>query len=366
MQALVYDGKQPKLVAHYPDPALPDGEALIRPTRMGVCATDLEICKGYMGFTGVLGHEFVGIVEQVASKNRDGKPHRDPDAVKKWVGRRVVGSINCVRTICDMCKAGLREHARDRTVLGILERDGAFADRFTLPLENLHHVPDSLDDDSAVFTEPLAAAYQILRQITIEGRPYVTVLGDGRLGLLCAQVLSQENATVRLIGKHPDKLEHCTKWGIKHRMLDEVGLRQDQDIVVDCTGSASGLVTAMQMVRPRGKIILKTTVSPPPPTPTVSPASTDSASKTGANQSDKNNQGKRGGVGGWIDLSPLVVHEIDLIGSRCGPFDVALKALAQGKIDVVSLISKRMKLADGVDVLRAADQPGVIKVLIEP
>jgi alcohol dehydrogenase len=322
VHALVFDGRQLRLDTARPDPHPPEGEAAIRPTRMGICSTDLEIVKGYMGFTGVLGHEFVGVVEAVGDKKH-----------KPWVGKRVVGTINCVRSICDMVRAGLREHARDRSVLGIKERDGVFAQRFVLPVENLIEVPDSLDDDHAVFTEPLAAAYQIPRQLTIEGRPYVTVLGDGRLGLLCAQVMSQLNATVRCVGKHPAKLELCEKWGVKHRLLDEVGLRQDQDIVVDCTGSPTGIVTAMQMVRPRGTIVLKTTTTPSPDP---------------------------------IDLSPLVVHEIKVIGSRCGPFREALAAMTQKKIDVLSLISRRMKLDDGVEAIKAARQPGVLKVLLEP
>ncbi len=324
MIALTLDSQQVKIDPGFGEPVLKPGDVLIRPTRMGVCSTDLELCKGYMGFTGVLGHEFVGVIESVAERKDS-----------KWVGKRVVGTINCVCGACDMCKAGLREHCRERTVLGIAGRDGCFAERFTLPAWNLIEVPDNIDDDHAVFTEPLAAACQILRQLNIEGRPYITVLGDGRLGLLCAQVMSQLNATVRCVGKHNEKLLLCEKWGVKHRLLEDVGLRNDQDIVVDCTGSSSGLVAAMGMVRPRGTIVMKTTVAP---------------------QADKQP----------IDLSPLVVNEINLIGSRCGPFGEALNAMSGEKVDVLSLISRRMKLADGVDALKAAGQPGVIKVLLEP
>lgn len=325
MNALVYDGDRLQLEPRRAVPTPPAGEVLIRPTRLGVCATDLEICRGYMDFTGVLGHEFVGVVEVVAEKKHAG-----------WIGKRVVGNINCVRSVCDLCKAGLRDHARDRSVLGIKERDGCFADRFCLPAANLHEVPDHIDDDHAVFTEPLAAAFQILRQLTVEGRPFITVLGDGRLGLLVAQVVNQLNATVRVVGKHESKLRLCEKWGIKHRLLEDVGLRQDQDIVIDCTGSPRGLETAMQMVRPRGTIVMKTTTTTPGP--------------------DQPH----------LDLSPLVIHEINLIGSRCGPFPDALEALGAQTIDVVSLISKRMKLADGVEAIKAAARPDVIKVLLEP
>ncbi len=331
MRAIVIDDKGVRVDARRDDPKLAPGEALIRPLRMGVCATDLELCRGYMDYRGVLGHEFVGVVEEV----RAGRRRIDGKNAQSWVGKRVVGSINCVCGRCEMCKAGLREHCRDRTVLGIAGRDGCFADRFTLPITNLFEVPDHVDDDRATFVEPLAAAYQILRQLTIEGRPFITVLGDGRLGLLCAQVLSQLNATVRLVGKHAQKLSLCERWGVQHRAVDDVGLRQDQDIVVDCTGSPSGLALAMQMVRPRGTIVMKTTLAADP---------------------------KRA----MIDLSPIVIHEINVVGSRCGPFPDAIEALSAGKVDVVSLISRRAKLADGVDALRAASKPGVIKVLLEP
>lgn len=325
MQALVRNETGLTLEPRYSAPTPGRGEVLIRPTRMGVCSTDLELCKGYMAYEGVLGHEFVGVV-QAAGEGVD----------KAWFGARVVGEINCVCGACDLCKAGLKEHCRDRTVLGIMGRDGCFAEQFVLPAANLHHVPEHVDDDRAVFVEPLAAALQILRQLTIEGRPYVTVLGDGRLGLLCAQVLSTLNATVRCVGKHEAKLGLCEKWGIKHRLLGDVGLHQDQDIVVDCTGSPSGLVTAMQMLRPRGTLVMKTTVAP-------------------------------GGLdAAGVDLSPIVVNELNVMGSRCGPFAEALDWLSREAVDVVSLISKRMKLSDGKTVLEQANRSGTIKVLLEP
>lgn len=324
MHALIFDGHELRFDVGHKQPQLGVDEALIRPLRMGICATDLEICRGYMGFEGVLGHEFVGIVEKVGTKSH-----------KNWIGKRVVGTINCVCGACDMCRGGLPEHCRQRTVLGIAGRDGCFAQVFTLPVRNLLEVPDDVDDDHAVFTEPLAAAYQIIRQLTIEGRPFITVLGDGRLGLLCAQVINQLNATVRCVGKHPDKLALCEKWGVKHRLLEEVGRRADQDIVVDCTGRSDGLSTAMAMIRPRGKIVLKTTV----------------ASKSDAPP---------------VDLSPLVINEIQVVGSRCGPFTEALSALRQQKIDVLSLISRRMRLEDGVEALHTAGCSDVIKVLLEP
>lgn len=323
MRALVFDGERLCFDTRRDEPRPGPCEALIRPTRAGICATDLEICRGYMGFTGVLGHEFVGIVERVHESS-------GPQA-RALVGKRVVGTINCACGRCDMCTGGLGSHCRNRTVLGIAGRDGCFADRFTLPTLNLLPVPDTLEDDRAVFTEPLAAACQVLRQIRIEGKPYITVLGDGRLGLLVAQVLSKVNASVRVLGKHPHKLALCEKWSIKHRLVSEAAARSDQDIVVDCTGSAEGLRLAMQMVRPRGKIVLKTTV----------------ADQKG------------------VDLSPLVVNEVQLIGSRCGPFPDALAMLTGDEVDTVSLVSRRMRIADGLAAMKVAQQPEVVKVLLE-
>jgi len=321
MRALVFDRTSLTLDPRRADPQPAEGEAIIRPIKVGVCATDLEICRGYMGFTGVLGHEFVGVIESI----------NGPDT-RGLTGKRVVGGINAVCLKCDMCRAGLTTHCRHRTVLGILNRDGCFADRFVLPAINLVEVPDSIDDDTAVFAEPLAAALHAARQLHVEGKPYITVLGDGRLGLLCVQVMAQLNASVRLIGKHPDKMNLCTKWGIKHRHVNEIGRRADQDVVVDCTGSAEGLELALQLVRPRGKVLLKTTVAP-------------TTRKT--------------------DWSPIVINEIEVIGSRCGSIPDAIDALVRRQVDVVSLISRRFRLDDAVKAMQAARQPGMIKVLME-
>ena len=323
MRALVFDGKTLTLDRVYRTPEVRVGEALIMPTAVGVCSTDLEITRGYMGFTGVLGHEFVGKVVEV---------HRDDTEVYgPWVGKRVVGSINCACVHCDLCEAGLPTHCRHRTVLGIQGRDGCFSDRFLLPIQNLHEVPDSVDDDHAVFTEPLAAACQVLRQIWPEPHQSVMVLGGGRLGMLVAQALARVNPNVQIVGRDVRKLAVSEKWGIQATPLSEVVHRNDQDIVIDCTGNPSGMTTAMQLVRPRGKIVLKTTTM--------------------------------GTIG--VNPAPLVIHEIELIGSRCGPFPDALKLLQANAIDVLSLISRRMKLEDGIAAVRCAAQPGVFKVLME-
>jgi threonine dehydrogenase-like Zn-dependent dehydrogenase len=315
MRALTFD-KTLTFDARRADPLADDGDTLIKVRQAGVCSTDLEITKGYMGFRGVLGHEFVG--EVVSSPNKD------------LVGQRVVGEINIVCGRCDLCLSGLSTHCRNRTVLGILNHDGAFADFVRLPETNLHVVPKTVDDDAAVFVEPLAAAFQILKQIKLDGRKWVTVLGDGRLGLLVAQVLRNAGCPVRVIGKHSDKLSLCEKWSIRSRPLEDISPRHDQDVVVDCTGSASGFELAMQMVRPRGTIVLKSTFAGGKP----------------------------------LNLAPLVIDEIQVIGSRCGPFKEAICALTEKQIDVTSLIHRRMKIEQGVEALTLASRPGVLKVLL--
>ncbi len=315
MRALTFD-KTLSFDARRADPIADDGDTLIKVRQAGICSTDLEITKGYMGFHGVLGHEFVG--EVVSSPNKD------------LVGQRVVGEINIVCGRCDLCLSGLSTHCRNRTVLGILNHDGAFADFVRLPESNLHVVPKTVDDDSAVFVEPLAAAFQILKQIKLDGRKWVTVLGDGRLGLLVAQVLRNAGCPVRVIGKHPEKLTLCEKWSIRSRPLEDIQPRHDQDVVVDCTGSAGGFELAMQMVRPRGTIVLKSTFA----------------------------------AGKPLNLAPLVIDEIQVIGSRCGPFKEAIRALTEKQVDVASLIHRRMKIEQGVEAMNLAGRPGVLKVLL--
>ena len=217
---LAYDPKR-----HDPKPS--DGDTLLRVRMAGICSTDLEIVRGYMGFNGILGHEFVADV--VSS----------PD--KSLIGKRVVGEINIVCGRCDLCTAGLSNHCRNRSVLGILNHDGAFADHVRLPAGNLHVIPDSVEDDRAVFVEPLAAALQVIQQLGQGDRhKFTTVLGDGRLGLLTAQVLRNAGYPVRVIGKHADKLALCERWQIRARPLNDIQPRRDQDIVIDCTGSPSG------------------------------------------------------------------------------------------------------------------------------
>ncbi len=324
MRALVYRDKL-RLEENYPMPRARDGEALIKVLRAGVCATDLEITHGYMSFSGVLGHEFTGVVEDAGER--------------EWVGKQVVGEINCPCRRCNYCKRGLGNHCPERTVLGIAGRDGAFADYLTLPTENLHVLPKGINHTQAVFIEPLAAAFRILEQTqektAIQSNTDVAVLGDGRLGLLVAQVLSLTGCRLVAVGKHPEKLRILSKRGIKTATKDEFskGGGGRFDYVVDCTGSPSGLETAIRLTRPTGTIVLKTTFS---------------HAKAKA-----------------VDLTPVTVNEIKLVGSRCGPFPMAIEALARGEIDVESLVSRTYKLDEGVEALRVASGKGVLKVLLD-
>jgi len=243
MLALVFDGDL-RLRSDYPTPRPRRNEALIAVHLAGICKTDLEIVNGYMNFRGVMGHEFVGTV--VAGP-------------KTWHGKRIVAEINCVCGRCDMCRRGISAHCRNRTVLGIDGKDGAFSEYLTVPVRNLHEVPDSVSDTEAVFVEPLAAALQLTRQIKIDPKLAVAVLGDGRLGQLIARVLKGHVRSLVLVGKHATKLEAAEKQGIQTALTDDFIPRADADVVVDATGSASGFDLAMRVVRPRGTIVLKST-----------------------------------------------------------------------------------------------------------
>jgi threonine dehydrogenase-like Zn-dependent dehydrogenase len=303
-----------RLVENHPAPSTAPGEVLVRVRRAGVCETDLQLVKGYMGFRGVLGHEFVGVAES-----------------GPFAGRRVVGEINCACGGCDVCAAGLPTHCPNRTVIGILNHDGAFADLVAVPQRNLHLVPDSLSDDVAVFAEPVAAAFQIPAQLHIRKDDRIVVLGDGRLGNLCAQVLAGLSDHVLVIGKHPEKLALLDRRGVSTALLVDVPRERMATIVVDATGSDSGLPMALALVRPRGTIVLKTTVA---------------GTQTLA----------------W---APIVIDEISIVGSRCGPFDKALEALEAGRVDVTALITDRLPLDRGVEALERARTRPVLKVLLE-
>jgi threonine dehydrogenase-like Zn-dependent dehydrogenase len=312
MRALVLEDRV-SVQESRPSPNPGDGEVLVRVRCAGICETDLQLIKGYMGFRGVLGHEFVGVAES-----------------GPLAGRRVVGEINCACWTCETCRKGLTTHCPNRTVIGILNHDGAFADLIAIPHRNLHAVPDALTDDIAVFTEPVAAAFQIPAQITIRPDDRIIVLGDGRLGNLCAQVLARLSNRVTVVGKHPQKLALLKALGIATALVSDPIEDRSADIVVDCTGSDTGLPTALRLVRPRGTIVLKTTVAGTQTLP-------------------------------W---APFVIDEVRLVGSRCGPFDRALAALERSEVSVQPLISERYDLGKGIEALERAQSKSVLKVLL--
>jgi len=317
MRALYFDGVKLHYVDDHPAPAAGPDEAVVRVHLAGVCSTDLQILAGYMGFTGVPGHEFVGeVIEGPAT----------------LAGHRVVGEINYACRQCPTCRQGLGRHCPHRTVMGILGADGAFAECVAVPVANLHVVPDDVPDEAAVFTEPLAAAFSILEQVTLGPGDDVIVLGDGKLGLLCAQVLAGTGASVTLVGKHAANLALVACRGIAVTMLEDWAPAGAAGCVVEATGSAAGLALATAAVRPRGTLVLKSTVA------------------------DEHH----------LSLAPLVINEITVVGSRCGLFPPALQALNDKAVEVTPLIDSAFPLASGAEAVAHAAVPGVRKVLIAP
>ena len=312
VRAVVFDGQLHFTSSAQLRPPLP-GEVAVDVLEAGICETDLQLCQGYMGFRGILGHEFVGIA-------RSGR----------YAGQRVVGEINCACHVCSLCRSGLPTHCPTRTVVGILNHDGAFAETVLIPEVNLHPVPPQISNSAAVFVEPVAAACRIPQQLPVSGRSAV-VLGDGRLGNLCAQVLKHHNCHVQVVGKHPAKLELLRQLEIPTVLLTDLQPSRVHDIVVDCTGSPTGLTTALQLVRPCGTVVLKTTVA--------------------ATQS--------------LHMAPFVIDEITVIGSRCGPFDTALQLLQSGAVSVEPLISARYPLEDATAAFEQAVQKNILKVILQ-
>jgi threonine dehydrogenase-like Zn-dependent dehydrogenase len=322
MRALLFD-RQLSYRTDYPDPAPCAGESVVRVTLAGICGTDLEIARGYMAYRGVPGHEFVGRVADSANP-----------ALK---GRRVVGEINAGCGRCEWCAAGAGRHCPARTVLGILGRDGAFAEFLRLPDENLFVLPDSISNEAAVFVEPLAAAYEIFAQTHLAHNRRIAVLGDGRLGAIVALALRAEGHLPVVAGHHPEKLARLADLGldtVAEQTLDEKlqAVGEKFDVVIDCTGRGAGLARAITLVRPRGTIIIKSTAA----------------------------------AGAEINLAPIVVNEITVVGSRCGRFAPALAALEAGRIDLCPLISATVPLEHGLEAMtRAATSPN-FKVLLRP
>ena len=312
MRALRWDGTRLALARDVPDPVARAGEAVVRVRLAGICRTDLEITRGYLGFRGTPGHEWVGDVEAADDSG--------------LIGARVVGDINLACGACPACVAGLGRHCPARRVLGIVGADGALADRVVVPCANLHRVPDDVPDRNAVFVEPLAAAFEILDQVPHVAGARAIVFGDGKLGMLVAQVLSGAGADVRLVGHHDAKLDRARRLGIR---TDTPA--PGADLVVDATGAADGLAAALALVRPRGTIVLKTTVAAPH----------------------------------RLDLAPAVINEVTIVGSRCGRFPPALAALAAGRVSVAPLIDAVYPLGEAVAAFAHAARPGTLKVLVD-
>jgi alcohol dehydrogenase len=299
-----------------PAPTAKKNDALVRVLMAGICNTDLEIVKGYMGFRGVLGHEFVGVVEQCDDAS--------------WVGQRVCGEINFGCRGCDWCQRGMSRHCPQRTVLGILNQNGAFAEFAILPASNLHSVPDAVTDEAAVFVEPLAAACESLEQIHVEPEFNVAVIGDGKLGLLVCQVMKLAGCQVSLIGRHQRKLALAESWDVEPVKTNEVPPRK-YDLVVEVSGAAAGFAAAMQAVKPRGTIILKSTY-----------------------------HGKL-----ELNAAPIVIDEITIVGSRCGPFAAAIRILQRKLVDVEALIDRTYPFSEALSAFEHAQQKGALKILLK-
>jgi len=314
MQALGLENQQLEL-REVRKPHCPD-EALIRIRKAGICSTDLELVKGYYPFTGIIGHEFVGEVVDA------------PD--RSWVGQRVVGEINAVCGTCEACMNGRPTHCENRTVLGISNRNGVFAEYTTLPLKNLYRVPDSVSDEAAMFTEPLAAALEIQEQIKFQKADRVLLIGAGRLGQLIAQTLALTGCDLHVMARSLPAQQLLTARGIN--VIAEADIKsQKWDVVIEATGSTDGFTLARRAVRPRGTMVLKSTY-----------------------KGDMN-----------VNISSIVVDEITVLGSRCGPFEPALRLLELREVDPSMLISDRYKLTDALKAFEKAAQPGVLKVLLE-
>ena len=313
MRALIFDGEL--RLDDVPVPPLQEGQALLKIRRAGICNTDLELTRGYMGFSGILGHEFVAEVVE---------------GPREWLGKRVVGEINIANGDCDMCRQGVPSQCRHRTTMGINGHPGAFAEYMALTTRNLYAVPDEVVDDQAVFVEPLAAALQILEAVHISPRDKVIVIGAGKLGLLCAQVLRLTGAEVQVVVRSSHALPLLNQWGLPAVRSNDLPANR-AEVVVDCTGRAEGFATALDLVRPRGTIVLKSTYADLP----------------------------------QANLTRVVVDEVRVVGSRCGPFAAALNLLHQSLIDTESMIAARYPFSQALTAFDQAFQPGMLKVLLD-
>lgn len=320
MKAIVFD-ENLKLDKNYEKPVPQKGEALIKVSLAGICNTDFEITKGYMGYKGILGHEFVGVVEEI----------NDED--KSLLGKRVVAEISygCHKPDCEWCNQGLVRHCPDRHTIGIWRKDGCFAEYITLPLEILFEVPENVSNEQVVFVEPLAAACEILEQLHIQPIQKVLVQGDGKLGLTTALTLNAFNYDVTLVGKHQNKLDIAKAQGVKTILLDDLDVKPEWEVVVEATGSISGFETAMALTKPRGTLVLKSTVA-------------------GSKE---------------FNLAPIVINEITVLGSRCGQFKPALRLLENNRIDFKSFISGIYSVDDAIEAFEKNKEKETLKVLIK-
>lgn len=322
MKALIFDEKL-KFDTNHKKPEMKANEALIKTTMLGICNTDEEITKGYMGYKGVLGHEFVGVVEDALNQSD-----------KALIGKRVVGEINLGCKNCPECHNGLERHCKNRETLGIFNKDGCFSEYFTLPVSNLLVVPDSVPDEMAVFVEPLAAAYEIFEQIQIKPKDRVAILGDGKLGLSISLIMNALNIDYTHIGKHIEKLQITKDLGAKTKLLDELNKEdfKNYDVVIEATGSVGGFETSLNLVRPRGILVLKSTI----------------AAKEGLN------------------LASVVIDEITVIGSRCGQFEPVLRLMEKGRLDTKPLITRILGFDDALLGFELNRKKETIKILLKP
>lgn len=322
MKAVVFNDKDGlRLDTNYPKPVPQKGEALIKVSLAGICNTDFEITKGYMGYNGILGHEFVGVVEEVNSDD------------KSLLGKRVVAEISygCNDPECEWCAQKNYRHCPSRHTLGIVEKDGCFAEYLTMPLNVLFEVPENVSDEQAVFVEPLAAACEITEQLHIKPIDKVVVLGDGKLGLTTALTLHAQGFDVTLIGKHQNKLDIAKNQKVKTQLLQELKVENNFDVVVEATGSVSGFETSLALVKPRGVLVLKSTIA----------------------------------TGKELNLAPIVINEITVLGSRCGQFPPALRLLENNRIDFKPFISGVYNIDDAIEGFEANKSKETLKVLIK-
>lgn len=317
MKAVVFD-EVLKLDNSYTKPAPKNGEALVKVMVAGICNTDFEITKGYMGYKGILGHEFVGVVEEINSDD------------KSLLGKRVVGEINLGCGECDWCKKQLERHCPNRSTLGIWQKDGCFAEYVTMSLCNLIEVPESIPNEEAVFVEPLAAALEILEQLHIKPYEKVLVLGDGKLGLTTAITLNSSGLDVTLMGKHQNKLDIAKNQNVKTKLLQETEIKKEYDVVVEATGSLSGFETSIASIKPRGTLVLKSTIA---------------ASKE-------------------FNFAPIVIDEITVLGSRCGQFRPALRYLENKKIDFKPFISGIYNIDQAIEAFEKNKEKDTLKILL--